>query len=116
MSSLANIQAALDEAGKVVKRQRTCETKVDACLENLIDLVRRSRCGWRAGGWGDKGHRRIGGWPFGAPTPGAVGLRMAGAALVGVTVGMRIDRASAAALVALSSTCCCPSVLLHRVS
>lgn len=38
-----NIQGALDEAGKVVKRQRVCEQKVDARLDQLIELFQRSK-------------------------------------------------------------------------
>lgn len=38
-----SIQGALDEAGKVVKRQKTCEAKVEQCLDQLIDLVSKCR-------------------------------------------------------------------------
>jgi hypothetical protein len=37
------VQAALDEAGKVVKKQKTCSSKTDACLDNLIGLVSSAR-------------------------------------------------------------------------
>lgn len=39
----ATITAALDEAGKVVKKQKTCETKVAQSLDSVIALVAKAR-------------------------------------------------------------------------
>jgi transcriptional regulator with GAF, ATPase, and Fis domain len=36
-------QAALDEAGKVVKKQKTCAERVDASIDQLISLVQAAR-------------------------------------------------------------------------
>jgi hypothetical protein len=37
------VQAALDEAGKVVKKQKTISARTDACLDTLIGLVAGAR-------------------------------------------------------------------------
>lgn len=39
----SNVQSALDEAGKVVKKQKVCSTKIDECLNQLITLVRAAK-------------------------------------------------------------------------
>jgi hypothetical protein len=44
-----NIQAALDEAGKVVKKQKTCGSKVDASLDKLIAAALAARQALAAG-------------------------------------------------------------------
>ncbi|MEW5297956.1 MAG: hypothetical protein WDW36_001130 [Sanguina aurantia] len=38
-----NAQSALDEAIKVVKRQKLCDTKSESCIDRLIELVRSSQ-------------------------------------------------------------------------
>lgn len=38
-----NIEAALDEAGKVVKKQKLCASKVDEALDKLISLAKDAR-------------------------------------------------------------------------
>lgn len=43
MSLYPNMQAALDEAGKVVKKQKTCAAKTDALLGQLISVVQASQ-------------------------------------------------------------------------
>jgi hypothetical protein len=43
------MQAALDEAGKVVKKQRTCAERVDGCIDQLISLVMATRARLAAG-------------------------------------------------------------------
>ena len=37
------MQAALDEAGKVVKKQKTCSERVDGSIDQLISLVLATR-------------------------------------------------------------------------
>ncbi len=39
LSMSANVQAALDAAGKVVKKQKICATKVEQCVDQLLQLV-----------------------------------------------------------------------------
>lgn len=38
-----NIETALDEAGKVCKKQKLCAAKVSDCMDKLIQLVVESR-------------------------------------------------------------------------
>mmetsp|Transcript_2254 Transcript_2254/g.5059 ORF Transcript_2254/g.5059 Transcript_2254/m.5059 type:complete len:392 (+) Transcript_2254:89-1264(+) len=37
------LDAALDEAGKVIKKQKTCDSKVSVCIDQLIDAVSNAR-------------------------------------------------------------------------
>lgn len=42
-AAVVAIQAALDDSGKVVKKQRSCETQVEKSLAQLIDAVASAR-------------------------------------------------------------------------
>lgn len=39
----SNIETALDEAGKVCKKQKLCGAKVSDCMDKLIAMVKASR-------------------------------------------------------------------------
>lgn len=43
MASNSNMQAALDEAGKVIKKQKLSASKVSDCLDKLLQLAQQSR-------------------------------------------------------------------------
>lgn len=43
MGNVSNIDAALDEAGKVIKKQKVSASKVSDCLDKLIQLAQQSR-------------------------------------------------------------------------
>lgn len=43
MGNIDNIDAALDEAGKVIKKQKLSAGKVSDCLDKLIHLTQQSR-------------------------------------------------------------------------
>lgn len=45
-----NLEATIDEAGKVVKRQKTCATKTDAALNKMIELVQAAQRQLEEGG------------------------------------------------------------------
>jgi hypothetical protein len=47
--SSSNISAAIDEAGKVTKKQKLCATKVSDALDRLIQLAQQSRQQLEAG-------------------------------------------------------------------
>lgn len=47
--SSSNLQAALDEAGKVAKRQKTCADKSDAALDRLVEVVGAAKARLEAG-------------------------------------------------------------------
>jgi hypothetical protein len=46
---MSTIEAALDEAGKVVKKQKLCNAKVENSLDKLITLVTACRANLVAG-------------------------------------------------------------------
>lgn len=48
--SSTSLQVALDDAGKVLKKQKTCAARTDACVEQLISLVAAARAQLVAGG------------------------------------------------------------------
>lgn len=43
MGTTTDIEAALDEAGKVIKKQKVCAAKVSDCIDRLIQLAQASR-------------------------------------------------------------------------
>jgi hypothetical protein len=47
------MDAALDEAGKVIKKQKLCSSKVSDCLDQLLQLAQQSRQQLLAGSTGD---------------------------------------------------------------
>lgn len=47
------MDAALDEAGKVIKKQKLCASRVSDCLDQLITLAQQSRQQLAAGADGD---------------------------------------------------------------
>jgi seryl-tRNA synthetase len=48
--SQENVQTALDEAAQVTKKQRVCETGVDACFDRLIAAAQEARSALGRGG------------------------------------------------------------------